>query len=301
MKRAEQGFLPARRGPGSAFSRARRAVAQYASHDLSRFRLVQDEQGLAPARVLDRADDRRGSIVPILVVGIRFSRLWQVIAIARCSRRQDEWSLAALSPPDNATGELPGFAHRGEICSSYGCRTTNPWPTRDTNAVGCRPSSIDAHVDHPGESQGLISAALASAMWGLWHLPITSALWGRWEIAFRAADPGLWMFQRHVLMHTAFGMVVTMNNPGIHSPFDIQPLRHGDSFWKPPRVTIPWKANASERSRLKQRRRPSMGEATPGLALPTMITHGYTACMGTPERPGSQCRSDHLLREPAHL
>jgi membrane protease YdiL (CAAX protease family) len=36
--------------------------------------------------------------------------------------------------------------------------------------------ALDAHVHHDGESRGLASAALVSALWGLWHLPVSNAL-----------------------------------------------------------------------------------------------------------------------------
>ena len=32
--------------------------------------------------------------------------------------------------------------------------------------------AFDAHVHHPGETQGFMSAVLVSALWGLWHLPV---------------------------------------------------------------------------------------------------------------------------------
>jgi len=32
--------------------------------------------------------------------------------------------------------------------------------------------AFDAHVHHPGETRGLVSALFVSALWGLWHLPV---------------------------------------------------------------------------------------------------------------------------------
>jgi hypothetical protein len=31
--------------------------------------------------------------------------------------------------------------------------------------------AFDAHVHHPGEARGVLSALFVSALWGLWHLP----------------------------------------------------------------------------------------------------------------------------------
>ena len=32
--------------------------------------------------------------------------------------------------------------------------------------------AVDAHVHHPGDRFGLVSAVFVSALWGLWHLPM---------------------------------------------------------------------------------------------------------------------------------
>jgi membrane protease YdiL (CAAX protease family) len=36
--------------------------------------------------------------------------------------------------------------------------------------------ALDAHVHDDGEGRGWQSAALVSALWGLWHLPVSSGL-----------------------------------------------------------------------------------------------------------------------------
>ena len=36
--------------------------------------------------------------------------------------------------------------------------------------------ALDAHVYHDGETPGRPSAALVSALWGIWHLPVSSGL-----------------------------------------------------------------------------------------------------------------------------
>lgn len=35
--------------------------------------------------------------------------------------------------------------------------------------------ALDAHVHHPGEPRGILSAIAVSALWGIWHYPITPA------------------------------------------------------------------------------------------------------------------------------
>ena len=36
--------------------------------------------------------------------------------------------------------------------------------------------ALDAHVHHPGEGRGWLSAVFVSALWGLWHLPVATGL-----------------------------------------------------------------------------------------------------------------------------
>ena len=33
--------------------------------------------------------------------------------------------------------------------------------------------AFDAHVYHPGEGRGVLTAVVVSALWGLWHVPLT--------------------------------------------------------------------------------------------------------------------------------
>ena len=36
--------------------------------------------------------------------------------------------------------------------------------------------ALDAHVHHPGDSRGWMSALFVSALWGAWHLPVSDGM-----------------------------------------------------------------------------------------------------------------------------
>ena len=59
--------------------------------------------------------------------------------------------------------------------------------------------AFDAHIHHPGESHGVLSALFVSALWGLWHLPGVNG-----QMPLKMAIPML------VIVHSVLGLPLSI-------------------------------------------------------------------------------------------
>ena len=59
--------------------------------------------------------------------------------------------------------------------------------------------AFDAHVYHPGEGRGSLTAVVVSALWGLWHLPLLLGRRPLWMLI-----PGL------VAVHCVIGLPLSI-------------------------------------------------------------------------------------------
>jgi Type II CAAX prenyl endopeptidase Rce1-like len=73
-----------------------------------------------------------------------------------------------------AAGFGAGFAHRGvgQRCAIFVSNLLVMIPLSFVVEEVSFRGTFDAHMHHPGESSGFLSALFVSAMWGLWHLPV---------------------------------------------------------------------------------------------------------------------------------
>lgn len=63
--------------------------------------------------------------------------------------------------------------------------------------------AFDAHVFHAGESGGILSAVLVSALWGLWHLPVVLNL-------HSTTQPVLLLAPQLIAVHCAIGVSLSI-------------------------------------------------------------------------------------------